>query len=181
MRSALRLMYLGALLELGVLAVVAATTNRLHSAILAHHHSYTAEQWHAEFHQHLLPVEIGAPIAACVWVWLAWANGRGHRWARTLFLLFAAVTTASLLSGLAAGALTYAPGDAAAGIVLWIVALAAVALIFSEQSEPYYRRPPGRSARTRHEHRPWCVRLGQRHARRIGPARPVAVEQPTSE
>lgn len=95
-RTAVRLMYLGALLELGVLAVVAATAGRLHSAILAHDHGYTAAQWHAEFHQHIVPLEVGAPIAACVWVWLAWANGRGHGWARVLFLVFAGVTTASL-------------------------------------------------------------------------------------
>ena len=54
-RTAVRLMYLGALLELGVLAVVAATAGRLHSAILAHYHGYTAAQWHVEFHQHIVP------------------------------------------------------------------------------------------------------------------------------
>jgi hypothetical protein len=152
MRRAVRLMYLGALLELGVLAVVAATASRLHSAILAHDHSYTAAQWHTEFHQHILPLEIAAPVAACVWVWLAWANGRGHAWARVLFLVFVGVTSASLLSGLAGGALTYAPADAVAGIVLWVVALAAVALILSGQSRPYYRRTRGRPLRSRHEH-----------------------------
>jgi hypothetical protein len=151
MRGALRLMYLGALLELGVLAVVTATASRLHSAILAHDHNYTAAQWHAEFHQHIVPLEIGAPIAACVWVWLAWANGRGHGWARVVFLVLVGVTTASLLSGLAAGALTYAPDDAVLGIVLWIVAVAAAALIFSEQSQPYYGRTHGRPPRSSYE------------------------------
>lgn len=152
MRLAVRLMYLGALLELGVLAVVAATAGRLHSAILARDHSYTAAQWHAEFHQHIVPLEIAAPVAACVWVWLAWANGRGHRWARVLVVLAVAVTTASLLSGLAGGALTYAPQDAVAGIVLWLVTLAAAALILGDQARPYYRRPRGRPLRSRDEH-----------------------------
>jgi hypothetical protein len=152
MRRAVRLMYLGAVLELGVVAVVAATAGRLHSAILAHDHSYTAAQWHTEFHQHIVPLEIAAPLAACVWVWLAWANGRGHAWARMLFLVVVGVTTASLLSGLAGGALTYAPADAVAGIVLWVVALAAVALIFSGQSQPYYGRTHDRRPRSRHEH-----------------------------
>jgi hypothetical protein len=151
-RTAIRLMYLGALLELGVLAVVAATAGRLHSAILAHDHGYTVAQWHAELHQHIVPLEIAAPLAACVWVWLAWANGRGHAWARVLFLVFAGITTASLLSGLAGGAFTYAPDDAVAGIVLCVVALAAVALIFNGRSRPYYRRMSGRRLRTRHEH-----------------------------
>jgi hypothetical protein len=152
LRRAVRLMYLGALLELGVLAVVAATASRLHSAILAHDHIYTAAQWHAEFHQHIVPLEIAAPVAACVWVWLAWANGRGHGWARVLVLVLVGVTTASLLSGIAGGALTYAPEDAAAGIVLCVVGLAAAALVFGGQARPYYRRTRDRPLRGRHEH-----------------------------
>jgi hypothetical protein len=139
-RAAVRLMYLGAAVELGVLAVIAATVGHLHAAILAHDHGYTATQWQSEFHQHIVPPEIGAPIAACVWVWLAWANGRGHGWARALFLVFVGVTTASLLSGLAKGAFTYAPDDAVAGIALCTVALAAVMLIINGQSRPYYSR-----------------------------------------
>ena len=145
-------MYLGALLELGVLAVVALTAGRLHAAILAHDHGYTAAQWHAEFHQHIVPLEIAAPIAACVWVWLAWANGRGHRWARVLVLISVAVTTASLLSGLAGGALTYAPQDAVAGIVLWLVTLTAAGLITGGQARPYYRRTPNSAGRSPYEH-----------------------------
>jgi hypothetical protein len=152
MRRAVGLMYLGALLELGVLGVVAATAGRLHSAILARDHSYTAAQWHAEFHQHIVPLEIAAPVAACIWVWLAWANGRGHGWARVLVFVSVAVTTASLLSGLAGGALTYAPEDAAIGIVLWFVTLTAAALICGDQARPYYRGTRDRPLRSRHEH-----------------------------
>jgi hypothetical protein len=152
MRQAVRLMYLGALLELGVFAVVAATAGRLHSAILAHDHSYTAAQWHTEFHQHIVPLEIAAPVAACVWVWLAWANGRGHGWGRALVLVLVGLTTASLLSGLAGGALTYAPEDAVAGIVLWMVAVAAAALILGRQARPYYRPTRDRLLSGRHDH-----------------------------
>jgi hypothetical protein len=152
MRRAVGLMYLGALLELGVLAVVAATASRLHSTILAHDHSYTAAQWHAEFHQHIVPLEMATPVAACMWVWLAWANGRGHGWARVLVLVSVAVTTVSLLSGLAGGALTYAPQDAVIGIVLWLVLLTAAALICGEQARPYYRRTREGPLGSRHEH-----------------------------
>jgi hypothetical protein len=152
-RTAVRLMYLGALVELGVLAVVAATVGRLHAAILTHNHGFTAAQWQAEFHQHIVPLEIGAPIAACVWIWLAWANGRGHGWARALFLVFAALTTASLLSGLAGGAFVYAPADAVAGIALCVVALTAVMLIINAQSRPYYSRIGGRLLRSSDERR----------------------------
>jgi hypothetical protein len=152
-RTAVRLMYLGAAVELGVLAVVEATVGHLHAAILAHDHGYTAAQWQTEFHQHIVPLEIGAPIAACVWIWLAWANGRGHGWARALFLAFAAFTTASLLSGLAGGAFIYAPADAVAGIALCVVALTAVMLIINAQSRPYYSRIGGSLVRSSDERR----------------------------
>ena len=152
-RTAVWLMYLGALVELGVLAVVATTVGHLHAAILAHDHGFTTAQWQAEFHQRIVPLEIAAPIAACVWVWLAWANGRGHGWARALFIVFFGVTTLSLLSGLANGALTYAPDDAVAGTALCVLALAAVVLIVSAQSRPYYSRMSGRPLRSSHNRR----------------------------
>lgn len=152
-RTAVRLMYLGAAVELGVLAVIVATVGHLHAAILAHFHGYTAAQWQAAFHQHIVPLEIGAPIAACVWVWLAWANSRGHGWARALFLVFAGVTTASLLSGLASGAFIYCPDDAVASIALCVVALTAVMLVINAQSRPYYSRIGGSLLRSSHERR----------------------------
>jgi len=39
-------------------------------------------------------------------------------------------------------AATYARADLVAGTVLWLVALAAVVLIFSKKSNAYYRREP---------------------------------------
>jgi ABC-type uncharacterized transport system permease subunit len=75
-----------------------------------------------------------------LWVWLAWANGRGYDWARLVFTAFFALTTLSLLTGLAGHAAIYARADLIAGITLWLVALAAAVLIFSKKSNGYYRR-----------------------------------------
>lgn len=68
------LMYLGGLVQLGVLAVVATTAGRLHSAILAHDHGYTAAQWQAAAlrahrsrfmrHWHSTPLSAGASISS---------------------------------------------------------------------------------------------------------------------
>jgi hypothetical protein len=133
--NTVRLMYAGAAIELATLITILVTEGSVKAAIL---HSHPA-LWHVAL-IHLTADEIGAPIAIVLWVWMAWANGRGYDWARLVFTAFFALTTLSLLSGLAGHAAVYARADLIAGTVLWLVALAAVVLMFSKQSNPYYRR-----------------------------------------
>jgi hypothetical protein len=140
--AAVRLMYLGAALELGTLITVAATLGSVKSAILQRDPHYTASQWHAEVLGHMVPLEVSAAIAIAVWVWMAWANGRGRRWARVVFAVFFAVTTLSLLNGAVHQAATYSPADLIAGSALWLVALGSVILIFTKESGSHYKPPP---------------------------------------
>jgi hypothetical protein len=139
---AVRLMYIGAALELGAVVTVLVTLGSLKSAIVHRSPNFSAAQWHAVVQAHIVPLEVGAPIAAVLWLWMAWANGRGHSWARVAFATLFGLTTLSLLSGLANGAATYAPVDVIAGAVLWLVALAALMLIFNKASSPYYSQRP---------------------------------------
>jgi hypothetical protein len=140
-------MVLGAVLELVALCTVLTTQDSLRSAIVRHFPQFTAVQWHAEVHAHILPIEIGAPIAACVWLWLAWANRRGHGWARGVFAGLFRLTSISLLSGVGQHAATYAPADLIAGGALWFVGLVTLLLIFSTPSGPHYgqRQPDDRA------------------------------------
>jgi hypothetical protein len=64
-----------------------------------------------EVHAQILPVDIGAPIAAIVWLALAWANGRGYGWARGLFVGLLGRTSLSLLAAFGQHVATYAPAD----------------------------------------------------------------------
>ena len=73
---------------------------------------------------------LAAGIAVACWLGLAWAIGRGHRWARIAFAIFFGVNVMSLLSGLAHGSATYARADVAIGTVLCFVQFAAVILVF---------------------------------------------------
>jgi hypothetical protein len=139
--AAVRLMYLGAAMELCTLITIVLTLDGLKSAIVQRDPHYTAAEWHAEVHGHVVPLEISAVIATGVWLWLAWANGRGHRWARAGFAVLFGITTVSLLNGIAQDAATYAPADLIAGVVLCLVALATLALIFNRESGPHYERP----------------------------------------
>jgi hypothetical protein len=97
--AAVRLMYVGAAVELCTLITVVVTLGGLKSALLQRNPHYTAAQWHAEVLGRIVPLEVGASIAIGVWLWMAWANDRGRRWARVVFAGFFGLTTVSLLNG----------------------------------------------------------------------------------
>jgi hypothetical protein len=141
---ALRLMVLAAALELVALATVIGTQASLRAVIIARFPHFTAAQWQADVHAHILPVEIGAPIAAVVWLALAWANGRGYRWARGLAVGLFCLTSVSLLAAFAQHAATYAPADLISGCASWLVGLLTLLLIFNPRSDRHYHQPPNR-------------------------------------
>jgi hypothetical protein len=128
-RLAVRLMLLGAAVELAVSLIVWATLGEVRAAIVARNPGYTSGQWHAEVGGTLEPLAIAAGAFVVVWLWMAWANGRGRRWAKIVFTLLLVETTFSLLHGLYQGSATYAPQDLAAGVLLWIVELSAVIVL----------------------------------------------------
>jgi hypothetical protein len=137
--NAVRLMCLGAVLELAVLVIVLVTLASVRSAIVQ---NFTAAQWHTAMLTQIVPVVAGTPVVAGLWLWLAWANGRGHDWARAGFMALFGLVTLGLLISLGEGAALYAPADLIAAAVLWLVGLAAMVLIFSKTASPYYRQEP---------------------------------------
>jgi hypothetical protein len=141
-RAAVRLMYAGAVLELGYLATVIATEGSVRSAILARYPGLTAAQWHLVVLAHLLPDEIFAPVGIGLWLWMAWALGRGRYWARVVFSVIFGAATLSLLTALSQSAAIYAPADLAVGATMWLVQAAGVLLVFSKPSAPFFQPNP---------------------------------------
>ncbi len=139
--AAVRLMYLGAVVEVMTLITVVLTAGMLRSEILSVDPGFTAAQWQALVWTNLAPLVGGGTMATVVWLWMAWANGRAHRWGRTGFAVFFAITTLSLLNGISQDAAAYAMPDLIAGIALWLVALAAVVLLYTRSSARYFRTP----------------------------------------
>jgi hypothetical protein len=127
--TAVRLMYLGAVFELAVILTIWATLGDVKDSILVRNPAYTRAQWHSEVAGAFKPLVVAAALGIGFWLWMAWANGRGHRWARVLFGLFFCQTTYSLVHGLAGGSALYARSDLAAGTALWVIELAVVALV----------------------------------------------------
>jgi len=137
--NAVRLMCAGAVLTLAVMVTVLVTLGSVRSVFVQ---DFTAAQWHTTLLTQIVPLEAGAPIGAGLWLWLAWANGRGYDWARPAFMALFGLLTTGLLLGLGDGTLLYAPADLLATTVLWLVGLAAMVLIFSKTAGPYYQHEP---------------------------------------
>jgi hypothetical protein len=138
-RNAVRLMCVGAVLTLADVATVLVTLGGVRSAI---GHDLSGGQWPTVM---LTQVDFwlaSAPIGAGVWLWLAWANGRGYHWARPAFTALFVLLTIVPLFGLGEGRLPYTWRDVIATTVLWLVGLAAMALIFSQTASLYYQQEP---------------------------------------
>jgi hypothetical protein len=139
-RNAVNLMYTGAALELLALIVALLTRGSLKAAILSKHPYYTATQLHRAETARTVILVVGALIAVALWLWMAWANGRGHNWARVVSAVFFGINTLDLLLSFTQ---VHSVADLIAGVVIWLAGLGAIVLIFGRESAPFYARPAG--------------------------------------
>jgi hypothetical protein len=129
-------MYLGAALEVPALVVTVATKSTFKPTILQAHPDYTAAQLHSAEIARTLPLAIAAPIVVALWLWMAWANGRGLAWARIVSAVLFGIDTVNLALALAESDNTLGQ---VSGAVIWLVGLGAIVLLFSRESRPFYQ------------------------------------------
>lgn len=132
-RSAVHLMYAGAALEAVALIIALVTISSLKLAMFPAHPAYTRP--HTAEIARAVPLVVGALITIFLWLWMAWANRQGLGWARVLSATLFGINTLGLLISLLA---LRAPADLIVDAVIWLVGLAAVLLIFSKDSTPFY-------------------------------------------
>jgi len=137
--NAVRLMYAGAALEVLALIVALVTRASLKSAILRSHPGYTSAQLHTAELARTIPLIIGALAAVGLWLWMAWANGNGRNWGRVVSAVFFGINTLDLLLSFG---LVHAVATEIVGLIIWLVGLAAIILLFSKESTPFYTRQP---------------------------------------
>jgi len=141
--AAVRLMCLGAVVEVAAMVTMVVTAASVKAA-LGKEPGLTVAQWHAALGL-LTFKEVSAAVAVGLWLLLAWAISQGRDAARFAFSAFFALTTLSMLIALARHGAAYAPADTIAGAALWLIALITMVLIFTRPSNTYYRegaRPP---------------------------------------
>jgi hypothetical protein len=135
-----RLMVVAAFFELVCMVAVIATQSSVRTAVASSHIAgLTAAHLANSVASNVVSVEYGAPIAAAVWLLLAWANDRGHAWARAGTVGVFGITAASLLVSVSRHAAAYAPMDLIAGVVLCLIALVGLLLIITADSSPHYQ------------------------------------------
>jgi hypothetical protein len=131
---AIRLMWAGALTSLGGAITVLVTLGSVRAAVL---HVYPPA-WHPTQVNLLINVA-EAPLVIGLWLWMAWANGRGKNRGRATLAVFFGLDSLVVLDTLAQGSITYAPADAAVGMVECLIGLIVVFLIFNPASSRHYR------------------------------------------
>jgi hypothetical protein len=121
-------MYAGAALSAVNAIVALVTRSSLKSGILAKNPGYTSAQLHTAEGARIVPLVIGGVIGIGLWLWMAWANGRGLSWARVVSAVFFGINTLDLLLSIV---LVHGVATLIIGIVTWLVGLAAIVLIFN--------------------------------------------------
>ncbi len=132
--AAVRLMYVGGAVSLAAWISTVVTESSVRSAMLRS----APARWHLML-VHITAVEAVVPMTVAGWLWLAWANGRGHDQGRRALVPYFGVATLALLWMLGVGAAVYAPADLISLAVLWLVQLSAIVLVFNSRSGHYYR------------------------------------------
>lgn len=135
-RNAVRLMYAGAALSAIVVIVTLLTIGSLKANILSHYPHYTATQRHNAEVAAVVSAIIGGLIAIGLWLWMAWANGRGRNWARIVAAVFFGINTLDLLVSFAR---VHAVGSLIVGVLVWLVGLGAIVLLFNKESAAYFK------------------------------------------
>jgi hypothetical protein len=149
---AVRLMYLGALAQLGVLVIILISWSGIETAArtaafrsLGPHAAPAAIQYlHANIGA-IIGAELTADVVVTLlaiagWLLLAWGNGKGFPFGRPVAILVCAAYTAVTAAGLAKDDMTYAPALAIATCVVVAIGIATVVLLVMRQSWPYYSR-----------------------------------------
>jgi hypothetical protein len=136
-RAAVKLMLAGAAAELAAMVTVVVTSGAVRAAVAAHHPAAVQAVM-----VHQVIVLVAAPVAIGMWLWLAWANGRGEDSARMISSACFALLTLAVLGQLSDHAATYAPAGMIAAAIVWAIGLVSVVLIFTPAAGRYYRPQP---------------------------------------
>jgi hypothetical protein len=134
LRGAVKLMCLGAAVELASLITIAVTFASVRQDILQRDPAH----WPAVLAQIIIDA-VAAPLGMALWLFLAWGISRGQDWARLVSGALFCLLTSKLIVALAGHATAYARADLIAGGVLWVLALAVLALIFTRPATRYFQ------------------------------------------
>jgi hypothetical protein len=137
--NAVRLMYLGAVAELGALIVLWLTESSIRAAIWHRYPTLTAGQVGQVNTVFTVDLAVGA-TAIPLWLLMAWATGKGSQLARVAAIVCFAFSTAGMITDLANGSPQFAPAAFTCGVVVWLIGLAAIVNLLRKPSMVFFER-----------------------------------------
>lgn len=96
--NAVKLMYAGAVISTISLILSLTTTGSLKSAIRKQYPHYDTSQVNHLYNQIITAAIISAVIGILLWLFMAWANGKGMSWARIVSCVLFAFNTIGLIA-----------------------------------------------------------------------------------
>jgi hypothetical protein len=135
-RTAVKLMYAGAVLSAVSFIVGLATIGSLRQSIInASAKKLTATQLHTAEVVGVASIVILGLIGVGLWLWMAWANGRGRNWARIVAAVLFALNTLGLLSVITR---PNALGTKLFDVLSWLVGLGVTYYLWQRDSSEYF-------------------------------------------
>jgi hypothetical protein len=137
-RTAVKLMYVGAVLSAVGFIVGLATIGSLRQTIInASATKLTATQLHTAEVVAVTSIVISGVLGVGLWLFMAWANGRGRSWARIVAAVLFAFNTLGLFSAIAR---PNGVGTKIFEVLTWLVGLGATYYLWRPDSSAYYQQ-----------------------------------------
>lgn len=133
--TAVKFMYAGAALSALGFIISLVTVSSVRTAIRKADPSYTS----AQIHTAEIAVVGGAVLVGLIgvglWLWMAWANGRGRSWARIVASVLFAINTLDLFLSLAR---PHAVLGLVFSLLVWLAGLGAIVFLWRSESSAYF-------------------------------------------
>lgn len=134
--NAVKLMYAGAVISAISLVLSLTTTGSLKSAIRKHYPHYDTSQVNHLYGQIIAAAIVSAVIGILLWVFMAWANGRGMSWARIVAIVLFAFNTIGLIA-------FFRQPETVISLVfevlVWLVGLGAIYFLWRPESSAFFK------------------------------------------
>ena len=135
-QNAVMLMYAGAALSAISFVIGLTTIGSLKSAIRTADPTLTTSQVNSAVTFSLIIVGFFGILGIALWIWMAWANRGGRKWARIVATVFFGLDTLGLLSAIAR---PHAVLSLVLTVLIWLVGLGAIVLMWNKESSAYYQ------------------------------------------
>ncbi len=135
-QNAVKCMYAGAALSAVEIIIGLTSVGSLKSAIRTQYPSYSGSQIHSLQVAVIAGSVIFGALAIGLWLWMAWANGRGRSWARIVASVLFGLNTIGLLTQVAQ---PHALVSLLFAIVVWLAGLGAIYFVWQRDSSAFYQ------------------------------------------